>query len=155
LCFAVLQLGWQALRGGPLQQAVVHDGLLQPAAWLVNSLSPGSDARVDGSTLRSPQGSIHLLNGCEGVEALFLFWSACLVSARRPRHPWRAVLLGSGLLQAVNILRVAALFVAYRADPGLFDLLHSTVMPVALVLVAGLCFIGWTGSHANRVAAAA
>ena len=128
---------------------------MQPAAWLVNSLSPGSGARVDGNALRSPLGSIHVINGCEGVEAQFLFWSACLVSARRPRHPWRAVLLGSGLLHAVNVLRVAALFLAYRADPGLFDLLHSTVMPVALVLTAGLCFIGWTGSHAHRLAAAA
>jgi exosortase/archaeosortase family protein len=152
LCFAALQLGWQALRGSALQQAAVHAGLLRPAAWLVNRVSPGAGARAEGNALRGSRGGINLLNGCEGVEAQFLLWSACAVSSRRPARPWRAIVLGSALLHGLNVARIAGLFLAYSADPGLFDLLHSSVMPVVLVLAAALCFFAWTGSNAHRVA---
>lgn len=118
----------------------------------MNRVSTGAGARAEGNALRGPHGGINVINGCEGVEAQFLLWSACVASARRPVRPWRAAVLGSALLHAVNVARIAALFLAYRADPGLFDLLHASVMPVVLVLVAALCFIAWTGSNARHMA---
>jgi hypothetical protein len=43
-------------------------------------------------------------------------------------------LVGALLVFIVNQLRVLTLFYAWRADHALFDLLHGTVTPVAVVL---------------------
>jgi exosortase/archaeosortase family protein len=143
LVFAVLQVGWQALRGSPVEHFVVHDATVWPAALFVNLLTPGVHAEAVEFSLRAPGGGLNILNGCEGIEALFLLFAAFAVAPL----PWRSKLagfsVGTLVVFAVNQLRILTLFYAYRADHALFDPLHSTVTPIAVVLVVAGYFYGW------------
>jgi exosortase/archaeosortase family protein len=141
--FAVLQVGWQALRGSPVERFVVHDATVRPAAQLVNLLTPGVHAEAVKFSLRAPGGGLNILNGCEGIEALFLLFAAFAVAPLSWRSKLAGFFVGALVVFPVNQLRILTLFYAYRSDHALFELLHSTVSPIAVVLVVAGYFYGW------------
>lgn len=147
--FSVLQLGWQALHGTIIERLLVHDATVRPAAALANWLTPAVHARAVDFSIRAPGGGLNILNGCEGLEALFLLIAAFAVAPLS----WTARLLGASLgvlvVFAVNQARILVLFYAYRADHALFDQLHSTVTPIAVVLLVSAYFYAWF-NHADR-----
>ena len=53
------------------------------------------------------------------------------------------VLLGIVLVLAVNQARILSLFYAASVSHHLFDTLHETVAPIAVILVVAGYFYGW------------
>jgi exosortase family protein XrtM len=155
LIFAALMLGWNALRGGSVERLVVHDATVRPAAWLANRLTPGLQARAVEASIRAPGGGLNILNGCEGVDALFLLVAAFLVVPLPVRARALGLLSGVALVHVCNQARILLLFYAYRHDPALFAFLHGTVTPIVMVLVIAAYFHVWLHRHAPRTAAAA
>jgi exosortase/archaeosortase family protein len=155
LIFAALQLGWQSLRDTAAERVVIHDGVVVPAAMLVNLLTPAAHAEAAGFSLHASGGGLNILNGCEGTEALFLLLAAFCVAPIS--GPLRLVgfLLGSAVIFVVNQLRVLVLFYAYRADHALFDPLHAIVTPIAVVLLVCVYFYAWLSYSSRRLASAA
>lgn len=141
--FAALQFSWEAQRGTTIERIVIHNGSVQPAAVLVNMLTPGVHAQAVGFTLRAPGGGLNILNGCEGTEMLFLLLAAFLVAPLAWSSRFLGMLLGVAVVFLTNLARILVLFYAYRADPALFDQLHATVMPIAAVLVVFAYFYAW------------
>lgn len=152
--FVVLQLSWQGLRGTAAERLVVHSGVVQPAAYVVNRITPQVGASAQGSTLRAVGGSLNVRNGCEGTEALFLLIAALSVAPLSWRARAVGLLYGLPLVYVLNEARVLVLFYAYRADPASFDLLHGSVTPIALVLAVAVYFHAWM-AHSVRSAAGA
>ena len=148
--FGILQLTWEGLRGSSVERVVVHDGTVRPAAFLANLITPDIHARAVEFSLRAPGGGLRILNGCEGVEALFLLIAALLVAS----IPWRIRLLGLGfglpLVFAINQVRILVLFYTYRRSPDLFDSLHGIVAPIVVVLLISLYFYSWLVYAATR-----
>lgn len=67
--------------------------------------------------------------------------AAALAAVRLPG--WQrtiALLLGVGLIFALNQARILTLFYTFRADRGLFDVLHTAVLPVLLVAATAAYF---------------
>jgi exosortase/archaeosortase family protein len=93
--------------------------------------------------LRAPGGGLNILNGCEGMEAVFLLLAAFVVAPLSWRCSAMGVLIGVGFVYAINQVRILALFFAYRADPRLFYTLHTTVTPIAAVLLVAAYFYLW------------
>jgi exosortase/archaeosortase family protein len=141
--FFAFQFGWEALRGSALEYVVVHDATVRPAAWLVNRLTPTVHAQAFKFTLHAPGGGLNILNGCEGTEALFLLCAAFVVAPLQWRSRLPGLLLGVVVVFAVNQARILLLFYAYRSDHALFDPLHSTVTPIAMVLLVASYFYAW------------
>ncbi len=154
LIFAALTLGWNALRGGPVERLVVHDATVRPAAYLANLLTPDLHARAVESSIRAPGGGLNILNGCEGVDALFLLMAAFLVAPLPGRARALGLLCGVALLYAINQARILLLFYVFRRDPALFATLHGTVTPIVVVLLLAAYFHAWLHRHAARTAAA-
>jgi exosortase/archaeosortase family protein len=155
LVFALLQLSWQGLRGTWLQHLVVHDLVVWPAALIVNCLTPAAHAWAAEYSIRAAGGGLNILNGCEGMEALFLLLAAFVIAPLGYGWRLRGLLLGIGVVYLVNQLRILALFYAYRTDHALFDALHGTVTPIAVVIAVGCYFHGWLAyarRHANAAA---
>jgi len=148
--FAMLQLSWQALHGGRVERAVIDDFTVRPAAYLANLITPSVTVRAEDSSLRAPGGGLNILNGCEGVEVLFLLLAAFTVAPL----PWRSrvlgMLYGAAVVFVINQARVLALFYAYRADHLLFDRLHATITPIAVVILIGLYFYAWLSRAASN-----
>jgi exosortase/archaeosortase family protein len=141
--FAGLQLSWIALRGTAVEYTVIHDATVRPAAFLVNTLTPNAAAQAVKFTLHAPGGGLNILNGCEGLEALFLLCAAFAVAPLTWRSRVLGLLLGIAVVFAVNQARILLLFYAYRTDHALFDPLHSTVTPIAVVLLVAAYFYAW------------
>lgn len=155
LLFATLQLGWQAAAGTLIQHIVIHDGAVVPAAFLVNLMTSAVHARAVGFSVVATGGGLNIENGCEGLDALFLLLGAMLVAPIAGRMRAVGALIGVVVVFLLNQARIVVLFYAYRADHALFDLLHATVAPVAVVLLVLGFFYVWLDFATRRMAAAA
>lgn len=141
--FALLQLLYQQDAGGTVHRFLIETVGTQPAAALIRMLTPSIEARAAGSRIAAPGGSINILAGCEGSEVLFLL-TAAFCAVRLPlRRRLAGLLLGAGMIVALNQCRILALFYAYRADRELFDLLHTIIAPLVLVGLTGVFFHAW------------
>jgi exosortase/archaeosortase family protein len=132
---------------------LIEDVTVRPAVTLVNLLTPTVSARAAGPTMRAQGGSLKIINGCDGTEALFLLSAAFLVAPLPWRYRVRGLLLGVPVVFVVNELRIIALFYANRADRSLFDLLHGTVTPIAVILLVAGYFYACLVAHARAAPA--
>lgn len=142
--FVALQIAYGAARGTWVERLVIDTLTVKPAASLIRIFSPEVAVRAEGTRLKAPGGGINILNGCEGTEVMFLLYAAFVAAAMLP---WRAriagLLVGTVFVYGLNQVRILALFYAYRSDRALFDLLHGTVAPLALIVLTTLYFLYW------------
>lgn len=154
--FSVLQLAWQRLDGSRLEYWIIHTCTVVPAALLADFLTPGAGVWAAGYLLQAPGLRLDILNGCDGMEALFLLLAAFAVAPLAWRRRWAGAALGIPLVLALNQVRILVLFYALRANPPLFDTLHATVTPIVLVVLLCCYFHAWlaTPSRSARTEAA-
>jgi exosortase/archaeosortase family protein len=150
--FFLLQIGWQCLRGSSVEHSIIYYGTARPAAFLINLLTPSLHARAFNSDLTAIGGELRILNGCEGMDALLLLLSAFAVAPLSWSAKIRGVLIGALLVFAVNQARILILFYVARADRNLFEQIHATAAPIAVILAVSGYFYVWL-YHSNRRAA--
>lgn len=111
----------------------------------------GQEVTMQGTIIRSSRFAVNIRNGCNGVEAMLIFLAAVLAFPAS----WRSRLLGLGIgilaIQAVNLVRVVALFLTGAYFQSLFDASHTVVWQTLVILSGVLLWIFW----ANRFAAPA
>jgi exosortase H (IPTLxxWG-CTERM-specific) len=109
----------------------------------------GQDVRMQGTIIRGSRFAVNIRNGCNGVEAMLIFLAAVLAFPA----PWRARLLGLAIgvvaIQAVNLVRVVALYLTGVYLPSWFDASHTVVWQTVVILFSVLLWILW----ANRLGA--
>lgn len=154
LTFSLLQLAWQALSGGRIEYFVIHTGTVLPAALLANLLTPDALASVSGYVLQAPGVRLNILNGCDGLEALFLVTAAFAVAPLDWRGRLGGIAVAVPVVFVLNQARILVLFYAFRSSAQLFDALHATVTPIAVVVLICCYFYAWL-AHANRSVAEA
>jgi exosortase/archaeosortase family protein len=148
--FALLQWGWSEARGTWIERIVIDRMTVETAASVINALDPAIGVQAVGSRLKAAGGGINILNGCEGIEVLFLLIGAMLVAPISWRARVLGIMAGGVLVFALNQSRVIALFYAFRSDRALFDALHGVIAPLLLVLAAGAFFVSWLDRHGPR-----
>ena len=153
--FSVLQLLWQHSSGSRLEYFVIHTCTVRPAALLVNVLTPAVHASASGYLLQAPGVRLNILNGCDGLEALFLVIAAFAVAPLDWRRRLAGAALGVPVVFAVNQARILTLFYAFRSDPSLFSTLHATVTPIAVVVLVCCYFYAWIAHPSRSVAGTA
>jgi exosortase H (IPTLxxWG-CTERM-specific) len=141
--FTLISLNW------------VNDHVIEPFTGGVARVSGatldllGQDVRMQGTIIRGRKFAVNIRNGCNGVEAMLIFLAAVLAFPA----PWRARLLGLALgavtIQAVNLVRVVALYLTGAYFPSWFDASHTVVWQTVVILFSVLLWILW----ANRLAA--
>jgi exosortase family protein XrtM len=129
--------------GSSLERWVVETATVKMGAVLLNSLWPTLDVQALGSRLMSTQVRLNVLNGCEGVDVLFLLVAGLTVAPVNSRWRLIGLMVGLPLVFVLNQIRLLALFHALRHDKALFSLLHGTVAPLLLVASVGLFFAWW------------
>lgn len=153
--FLLLQGLWAGARGTTIEHLVIDRATVRSATAAINLLTPEVRAVADGSHIRAPGGGINILNGCEGIEIIFLLVAALCVFPASWRQRFLGIASGTLFVFALNQVRILALFYAYRADKALFGLLHGTVAPVAMIACSVVFLLLWakvgaggTASHA-------
>jgi exosortase/archaeosortase family protein len=150
--FALLQGLWGAARGTAVERVAIDGITVASAVALINLATPAVHAVAAGTRIRAPGGGINILNGCEGVEVLFLLAAALCAFPLPPRRRVAGLAAGVLFVFAINQIRILALFYVFRADRALFGLLHGTVAPVVLIALTVLFFLAWTKVGASGTA---
>lgn len=131
-------------RGGLFERLVIHDATVAPAAGLARLVEPGTAARANANRIDSPQGSLVVQSGCEGVETLFLLWAAIAVFPSGLRKKFTGIVCGTVLVYGLNQVRLVTLFLVSHHNKPWFEALHGYVAPTFIVLLVGLYFVWWT-----------
>jgi exosortase H (IPTLxxWG-CTERM-specific) len=149
---ATLFLGFSALAWNPVNDAVVEPftgWVARASGTLLDWL--GQDVTMRGTVIENPRFAVNIRNGCNGVEALLIFLAAVLAFPASWREKASGLVLGTVAIQAVNLLRVAALFLTGAYYPKLFDTSHTVVWQTVVILCSVLFWMFW----ASRLAPAA
>ncbi|MBI3774205.1 MAG: archaeosortase/exosortase family protein [Gammaproteobacteria bacterium] len=145
--FIAVFFGCEALymqsRGTGFERVFIDILTVKPSAALINWFSPNEGVSAQGPRLMSPFARLSVLNGCEGTEAMFLLIAAITAFAAPWRHKLIGALLGIGLVYAFNQIRIVVLYYSFRTDKAVFELIHGTVGPTVIVLVACAFFFWW------------
>jgi exosortase H (IPTLxxWG-CTERM-specific) len=134
----------------------VNDHLIEPFTGAIAKTSGatlkllGQGTTMQGTVIRSPRFAVNIQNGCNGVEAMLIYFAAVLAFPA----PWKSRLAGVALgfvaIQLVNLVRVVALFLTGVYFPRLFDSSHTVVWQTIVILSGVVLWIVW----ANRFAGA-
>lgn len=149
LVFFVLHAGYTACQGTWIEHAVIDNATVRPSVVFIDWVSPEAQAQARGNRILSPLGSLSIVNGCEGLESLFLLWAAMIAFPSHWRRKLRGVLLGTLLIYLLNQARIITLFYALHEDRRWFDLLHGYIAPTFIIVAGGVFFLGWA-SHTLR-----
>lgn len=145
--FAMMQLGWSSARSTWVERLVIDQITVKPAAWLITRITPEIPVLASGPHLKAPGGGINILNGCDGMEVIFLLVAAMLIAPIPIQWRLTGAAIGSVMVYIFNQGRILALFYAYRTDRPLFDLLHGMITPILLVVVATGFYFFWLDGH--------
>lgn len=141
--FILMQASWQMMRDESIGHVVRGDITVKPAVMLINFLTPKVAATANGNQILATGGGLVIKIGCEGVEAMFILIAALLSASIAWRAKLHGVLIGTLLVYGFNQLRILTLFYTFRADKPLFYLLHGSIAPLALIVLAGLFYHYW------------
>ncbi len=108
----------------------------------------GQGTAMDGTIIRSPRFAVNIRNGCNGVEAMIIFFAAVIAFPSSWRSRAYGLAIGLVLIQLVNLVRVVALFLTGVYFPRLFDSSHTVVWQTIVILSAVVLWLMW----ANRFA---
>lgn len=141
--FLALQSLWLTAAGSLVEHMVIDQATVRVATTWIGVLTPDVPVVAAGPRLTAPGGGINVLKGCEGTDVLFLLLAAFAIADLSWRRRLVGMMLGATLVYLLNQIRVVGLFYAFRQDKALFDLLHGTLGPLAMVVVVGLYFFAW------------
>jgi len=126
-------------------------GLARISGSILNLV--GQHVTTIGTTIRGGQFAVDIRNGCNAVEAV-AFLAAAILAFEAP--VWLRIvgaIAGSILLEVLNVIRIASLYLLGRYHRDLFDMFHLAVWQTVMFGMAVLIFLVWT-SRATRNAVA-
>lgn len=88
--------------------------------------------------------AVRIIKGCDAMEAKILFTSAVLAFPGSGSRKLLVACLGLLVLTAVNVTRIATLYLAGTLMPSLVEPLHFETWPFIMIAVAGLGFLAAT-----------
>ncbi|HEY0512713.1 MAG TPA: exosortase H [Thermoanaerobaculia bacterium] len=143
--FALISLNW------------VNDHAIEPFTAGIARASGGvldlmgQHVALSGTIIRNARFAVNIRNGCNGVEAMLIFLAAVLAFPASWKSRLAGLALGTVAIQAVNLVRVVALFLTGIYFPRIFDTSHTVIWQTIVILFGLLLWIFW----ANRFAAPA
>lgn len=153
---ALLAGGFSLLAWNP-----VNDRLVEPFTAGVARVSGatlrliGQPVAMEGTIIRGPRFAVNIRNGCNGLETLIIFWSAVLAFPASWRSRLVGLALGSLAIQAVNLVRVVALYLTGAYAPRWFDSSHTVIWQTVVILCGVLLWVLWATRFVPRPAPAA
>ncbi len=144
--FFVLQYTYSSSRDGLVEHFVIDLATVYPSTAFINFIDPGEQAIASAHRILSSQGSISVLNGCEGTETLFLLIAAIVAFRASWRSKLKGMLLGAILVYCLNQVRIVALFFAAQENRKWFDMIHGYIAPSLIIVLSCLFFLWWANN---------
>ena len=104
----------------------------------------GENVRVAGTTITSPRFGVNINNGCNGVEAMLILLASIVAFPASMKARAVGLLLGAVVVQVLNFIRIITLYLLGAYQPRLFDLFHTAVWQIVIILAAIGFFLVWS-----------
>jgi exosortase/archaeosortase family protein len=122
------------------------------AAYLLIAWNPVNDhvivpftsAIADGSGAILKMMGENVNNGCNGVEAMLILLASIVAFPASMKARVAGLLLGAIVVQILNAVRIVSLYLLGAYHPRLFDLFHTAVWQIVIILAAIGFFLVWS-----------
>ena len=134
----------------------VNDGVIVPftqlvvgaTAFLLRSFH--QPIYVVGTVINSPHFALDVRTGCNGVEAMMVLAGAMLAFPATLRSRIVGLLVGTTVIQILNLVRVSSLVWLGEHHRQFFDFVHVGVWQSLVILAAVSMFIFWSWKFAEK-----
>lgn len=137
----------------------VNDNVIVPFTELVASWSGailkgiGQGVTVTGTVISSNRFGVNINNGCNGVEAMLILLASIVAFPATLRARITGLLLGALAVQVLNAVRIVTLYLLGAYQPRLFDMFHTAIWQIVIILSAIAFFLVWSARVGpNRLA---
>lgn len=103
----------------------------------------GEHPIITGTSIESQRFSVNILNGCNGMEAILVIVASMFAYPGSMVSRLIGVLTGSVALELLNLVRIVSLFLLGSYHRAIFDLFHSAVWQVLIILASLGIFLLW------------
>ncbi len=152
--FAVLVAAYLLIAWNPVNDRVIvpfTEAIATGSGALLNAM--GQRVAVTGTVIASSRFAVNINNGCNGVEAMLILLACIVAFPASLRARITGLLLGAVAVQLLNAIRIVTLYLLGAYQPRLFDLFHTAVWQVVIILAAIGFFLIWSARVApTRVA---
>ena len=148
LVFGVLLLAGNLLMIAPLHDRMVVIRFLELNASVAGAVLRllGEAPQVAGQTVSGEVGSITVGHGCDAAQPIVILVSAVIATPAAWRKRAVGVVVGVGVLVAMNMIRIVSLYYVSAWRPDWFHIIHVDVWGALFIILAVTLWIGW----ANR-----
>lgn len=113
---------------------------MSPDPCIIDSVTMNIEVRPDTHVIVSPTARVSVLNGCEGLDGIFLIIATVVAFPACALHKLVGIAARIPIMYALNQLRIFALFSALQFDLDLYHALHGTIAPFAILTIGCLHF---------------
>ncbi|HEX7153742.1 MAG TPA: exosortase H [Thermoanaerobaculia bacterium] len=149
---AYLLIAWQ-----PVNDSVIvpfTTGIAKVSAVVLKAI--GQDVAVAGTVISSSRFAVNINNGCNGVEAMLILLASIVAFPASLKARAAGLLLGAIAVQLLNEVRIVSLYLLGAYQPRLFDMFHTAVWQIVIIIAAIAFFLFWSARVApNRLASRA
>jgi exosortase H (IPTLxxWG-CTERM-specific) len=155
--FAILIAAYLLIAWSPVNDRVIvpfTKGVAQVSGALLKGI--GQPVETEGTVIRSSRFGVNINNGCNGVEAMLILLASIVAFPATLRARLTGLLLGALAVQALNAVRIVTLYLLGAYQPRLFDMFHTAIWQIVIILSAIAFFLMWSARVApNRLASRA
>ena len=155
--FAILIAAYLLIAWSPVNDNVIvpfTEGVAQVSGALLKGI--GQPVETNGTVIRSSRFGVNINNGCNGVEAMLILLASIVAFPATLRARLTGLLLGALAVQALNAVRIVTLYLLGAYQPRLFDMFHTAIWQIVIILAAIAFFLMWSARVApNRLASRA
>lgn len=151
---ALLGGGFTLISLQPVNDSVIEPftaGIAKASGMTLNLI--GQKITMKGTQIRNEKFGVNVRNGCNGVETMIIFVAAVLAFPATWKARGIGLVLGVLAIQAVNLVRVVALFLTGAYFPQFFDSSHTVIWQTIVILFGVLLWIFWANRFATPPAA--
>ncbi len=117
-------------------------GITKVSGVLLNVI--GQAVTVSGTVIYSSHFAVDIKNGCNGVEAMLLVLSAIAAFPATFKSRVLGIIGGSLTVQALNFIRIVSLCLLGRYFPKVFQIFHTGVWQILIILAGVGVFLLWS-----------
>ena len=156
--FVVLVAAYLFIAWNPINDRVIVPftaGIARTSGALLDVIGE-NDITVAGTVIRSPRFAVNINNGCNGVEAMLILLASIVAFPASLKARAIGLALGALVVQLLNAVRIVTLYLLGAYQPRLFDMFHTAVWQIVIILAAIAFFLVWSARVApTRVASRA
>jgi exosortase H (IPTLxxWG-CTERM-specific) len=108
----------------------------------------GEKVTVAGTVIAGPQFAVDVRGGCNGLEAVVFVAAAMLAFAAPVRTRILGAIAAAVILETINIVRVASLYMIGVYKRAMFETFHLAIWQTAMFGIAVLLFVVWVSRFA-------